>query len=175
MGRKESEERELEILVDDAIVAVNVPTVSFGLTMGWVSLASGEGGGEGEADDADMARVVLAAGTTFLSALAAVPLAARALHAGRKFTVIATSLVFAVSEQLEPVYCELVLRLGDDNGEFAGVLGAEAGGRRVVGGGRAGACRYGRHGGLGSHSGACARDVCAADSRRRSLLARARA
>lgn len=80
---------------------MNVPTVSFGLTMGWVSLASGEGGG-----DADMAQVVLAAGTTFLSALAAVPLAARALHAGRKFTVIATSLVFAVSEQPQPVQWE---------------------------------------------------------------------
>lgn len=71
--------------------------MSFGLTMGWVSLASGERDGEEEAGEADMAQLVVAAGTTFLSALGAVPLAARALHAGRKFTVIATSLVFAVS------------------------------------------------------------------------------
>lgn len=138
------------------VVAVNVPTVSFGLTMGWVSLASGEG--EGEADgggpDADMAPVVLAAGTTFLSALAAVPLAARALHAGRKFTVIATSLVFAVSERPQSAHREPALEPGSDTRVLAGVLGAEAGGRRVVGGGRAGAGRHGRHGGVGPHAGA---------------------
>ncbi|KAJ8710940.1 hypothetical protein PYW08_009455 [Mythimna loreyi] len=70
------------------VVLINVPTISFGLAMGWVSLASGEAGGE------DAARVVGAAATTFGASLLGVPLSARALAAGRKLAVLATSAAF---------------------------------------------------------------------------------
>lgn len=70
--------------------AVNVPTVSFGLALGWVSLASGESG-EGAAG------AVIAAVTTFAASLLGVPLSAHALTYGRKVAVIATSATFVVS------------------------------------------------------------------------------
>lgn len=73
-------------------VPVNVPAVSFGLAVGWVSLASGQAGGDG----VDDAQAVVAAGTTYLASLAGVPLCARALAAGRKPAVIATSAAFVV-------------------------------------------------------------------------------
>lgn len=72
--------------------SVNVPTVSFGLAMGWVSLASGEGGA-GEGSDV---HVVGAAATTFVASLLGVPLCARLLVVGRKTAVIATSAAFVV-------------------------------------------------------------------------------
>lgn len=154
---------------------MNVPTVSLGLTMGWVSLASGERELEGGDVDADMTQVILAAGTTFLSALAAVPLAERALSFGRKFTVIATSLVFAVSEQPRSAQFEPVRRLGADHRVFAGMLGVKVGRRRVVGGTCTSAGWRGRHGGVGHHAGTRARNVRSAYSRRCGVLACARA
>ena len=94
-----------------SVVAVNVPTVSFGLALGWVSLASGEaaqrGAGAGRG-------AVLAAVTTFAASLAGVPLSARALAAGRKVALIGTSAAFVVGTTLLyvtyfPLYQRLVL------------------------------------------------------------------
>ncbi|KAH9643268.1 hypothetical protein HF086_005930 [Spodoptera exigua] len=76
------------------VVAVNVPAMSFGLAVGWVSLASGESGAGGALDEA---QAVAAAGTTYLASLVGVPLCARALAGGRKPAVIATSAAFVMS------------------------------------------------------------------------------
>nr|XP_053618265.1 probable metabolite transport protein CsbC [Plodia interpunctella] len=79
---------------------LNVPTVSLGLAMGWVSLASGEseaGLGAGGSD----CRLVVAATVTFAAALLGVPLSARALTFGRKFATVATSLAFVVCWSLK--------------------------------------------------------------------------
>lgn len=81
------------------VLAVNVPTISFGLAIGWVSLASGEAGEAGEAGVED-AQVVAAAATTFVASLVGVPLCARALAAGRKPAVLATSAAFLVTSAL---------------------------------------------------------------------------
>lgn len=69
---------------------VNIPTVSFGLALGWVSLASGEGGPEASRG------AVVASVTTFTASLVGVPLSARALAAGRKVALIGTSASFVV-------------------------------------------------------------------------------
>lgn len=74
-----------------------MPTTSLGLAMGWVSLVSGEREeGTRIGEEAEGARVVAAAATTFLASLVGVPLSARALTYGRKFALIATSLCFVV-------------------------------------------------------------------------------
>ncbi|CAD0249707.1 unnamed protein product [Spodoptera exigua] len=76
------------------VVLINVPAMSFGLAVGWVSLASGESGAGGALDEA---QAVAAAGTTYLASLVGVPLCARALAGGRKPAVIATSAAFVMS------------------------------------------------------------------------------
>ncbi|CAG4952010.1 unnamed protein product [Parnassius apollo] len=84
------------------VILINVPTVSFGLALGWVSLASGEaaeaGGEEGEG-----AGAVVAAVTTFAASSLGVPISARALRYGRKFAVIATSFTFVICWSLKLV------------------------------------------------------------------------
>ncbi|CAH0402964.1 unnamed protein product [Chilo suppressalis] len=85
------------------VVLINIPTVSLGLAMGWVSLASGERSGGGEDGGEAGGRVVAAAATTFLASLVGVPLSARALANGRKFAVIATSACFLVCWALKLV------------------------------------------------------------------------
>ncbi|PZC79341.1 hypothetical protein B5X24_HaOG216490 [Helicoverpa armigera] len=84
------------------VILINVPTVSFGLAMGWVSLASGEGAEGGEGGElVDDAHVVAAAATTFVASLVGVPLCARALAEGRKLAVIATSAAFVACWSLK--------------------------------------------------------------------------
>lgn len=78
----------------NVLLAVNVPTVSFGLAMGWVSLASGEAAAA-EAGEGDGA-LVGAAAATFAAGLAGVPLGAHALRHGRRPALAATSAVFGV-------------------------------------------------------------------------------
>lgn len=78
---------------------MNVPTVSFGLAVGWVSFASGDGvTTEGDARDDDAATrqtlVAVAATATFAALMVGVPLAGAALLCGRKFAVVCTSLAF---------------------------------------------------------------------------------
>ncbi|CAH2057529.1 unnamed protein product, partial [Iphiclides podalirius] len=97
-------------------VAVNVPTMSFGLALGWVSLVSsqegGDGGDGGDGSDGG-AGLVLAAATTFGASLLGVPLSALALRLGRKFAVIATSFAFIVCWSLKLVggrWCVVVAR-----------------------------------------------------------------
>ncbi|XP_075985628.1 uncharacterized protein LOC142982829 [Anticarsia gemmatalis] len=86
------------------VVLINVPTMSFGLAMGWVSLASGESV-EGDAtlggEHARELRVVVAAAVTFAASLLGVPLCARALAAGRKPALIATSAMFVACWSLK--------------------------------------------------------------------------
>lgn len=82
-------------------ISVNIPTLSFGLAMGWVSLASGESiitehSSESSLTGEDDAEVVTAAAVTFFSALIGVPLSAWVLAAGRKPALIATSAIFVV-------------------------------------------------------------------------------
>ncbi|CAH2251916.1 jg13817 [Pararge aegeria aegeria] len=74
---------------------VNIPIVSFGLALGWVSLASGEAGPEATRE------AIIASVTTFVASLVGVPLSARALAAGRKVALIATSASFAVCWSLK--------------------------------------------------------------------------
>lgn len=84
------------------IVSVNIPMTSFGLTMGWVSLASGESvvtdlsPDSGHARERDV-KVVVSAAITFCASLVGVLLSARLLAAGRKLAVIVTSGLFVVS------------------------------------------------------------------------------
>ncbi|XP_063833831.1 facilitated trehalose transporter Tret1-like [Ostrinia nubilalis] len=98
------------------VLLINVPTMSLGMAMGWVSLVSGEreeadgvdpaagtGGDPAAAAEAEGARVVAAAATTFLASLVGVPLSARALSYGRKFALIATSMCFVVCWSLKLV------------------------------------------------------------------------
>lgn len=80
-----------------------MPTVSFGLAMGWVSLASGESatdaeraGGAKDTASEDSA-LVGAAAATFAAGLLGVPLGARALQHARKPILAATSAAFAVN------------------------------------------------------------------------------
>ncbi|KAL4717595.1 hypothetical protein ACJJTC_000744 [Scirpophaga incertulas] len=70
--------------------------------MGWVSLASGEHGIDGQGDGT---MVLAAAAITFVSSLAGVPLAAFALRQGRKLAIIANSVCFAVCWALKLVGC----------------------------------------------------------------------
>ncbi|KAJ0171575.1 hypothetical protein K1T71_013125 [Dendrolimus kikuchii] len=72
------------------VILINVPTISFGLAMGWVSLASGEG------QSTDETEVVVAAATTFGASFLGVPISARAIAAGRKPAVIGISAAFVV-------------------------------------------------------------------------------
>ncbi|OWR46305.1 putative spliceosome associated protein [Danaus plexippus plexippus] len=76
------------------VVLINIPTVSFGLAMGWVSLVSGEA--PAEEAEASGRGAVIAAVTTFGASMAGVPLSARALLYGRKFALIGTSACFAL-------------------------------------------------------------------------------
>ncbi|XP_050356284.1 solute carrier family 2, facilitated glucose transporter member 8-like [Nymphalis io] len=112
------------------VFLINVPTVSFGLALGWVSLASGEAGAAaaavaGGGDEANRGAVV-AAVTTFTASLVGVPLSARALNAGRKAALIATSSCFVVCWSLKLVsvwggaWCVVVARVA------AGLGGAAA-------------------------------------------------
>lgn len=71
-----------------------MPSISFGLAMGWVSLESGASG-EGTDDEKGMA-LVGAAAATFLAGALAMPVAARAIAAGRKPAMLATSAAFIV-------------------------------------------------------------------------------
>ncbi|CAH2097990.1 unnamed protein product [Euphydryas editha] len=87
-----------------SLSTVNVPTMSFGLALGWVSLASGEAaaGEAGGAGDEEAGRgAVIAAVTTFTASLVGVPLSARALLAGRKIALIATSACFVLCWSLK--------------------------------------------------------------------------
>ncbi|XP_013182766.1 PREDICTED: probable metabolite transport protein CsbC isoform X1 [Papilio xuthus] len=97
------------------VVLINVPTVSFGLALGWVSLASGESG-----DGA--AGAVVAAVTTFAASLLGVPLSAHALTYGRKFAVIATSATFVACWALKlwgGAWCVLAARVAAGLGAAA--------------------------------------------------------
>ncbi|VVC89657.1 unnamed protein product [Leptidea sinapis] len=80
------------------VILINVPAVSFGLALGWVSLVSGEAGGEGHARAA-----VVASMSTFAATFLGVPLSAKAITYGRKFAVIATSAGFVVCWSLKLV------------------------------------------------------------------------
>ncbi|KPJ20249.1 Sugar transporter ERD6-like 16 [Papilio machaon] len=94
------------------VVLINVPTVSFGLALGWVSLASGESG-EG---------AVVAAVTTFAASLLGVPLSAHALTYGSKFAVIATSATFVACWALKlsgGAWCVLAARVAAGLGAAA--------------------------------------------------------
>ncbi|CAB3244810.1 unnamed protein product [Arctia plantaginis] len=85
------------------VMLINIPTISFGLAMGWVSLISGEsvdGGTEGTSDNGDV-QAVAAAAVTFTSSLVGVPLSARLIAAGRKTAVISTSAMFVVCWSLK--------------------------------------------------------------------------
>ncbi|XP_041969511.1 arabinose-proton symporter-like [Aricia agestis] len=76
------------------VILINIPTLSFGLAFGWVSLVSGENGeGEGEA--------VVAGVTTFTACMVGVPLSAWAISIGRKFGIIATSFLFVLCWSLK--------------------------------------------------------------------------
>ncbi|XP_041977041.1 probable metabolite transport protein CsbC [Aricia agestis] len=76
------------------VILINIPTLSFGLAFGWVSLVSGEDGeGEGEA--------VVVAVTTFTGCMIGVPLSAWAISIGRKFAIIATSFLFVLCWSLK--------------------------------------------------------------------------
>lgn len=79
--------------------------------MGWVSLVSGERKAAGAPGDAEAegARVVAAAATTFLASLVGVPLSARALTLGRKFAIIATSLCFVVSVEAFDIFLAVLV------------------------------------------------------------------
>ncbi|XP_064075063.1 solute carrier family 2, facilitated glucose transporter member 8-like [Vanessa tameamea] len=103
------------------VFLINVPTMSFGLALGWVSLASGEAGaadaaGSGGGEESGRGAVV-AAVTTFTASLVGVPLSARALDAGRKAALIATSSCFVVCWSLKLVsvwggaWCVVVARV----------------------------------------------------------------
>ncbi|XP_045455946.1 solute carrier family 2, facilitated glucose transporter member 6-like [Melitaea cinxia] len=89
------------------VFLINVPTVSFGLALGWVSLVSGEtaagegGGAGGKGGDEAGRAAVIASVTTFTASLVGVPLSARALLAGRKVALIATSACFVVCWSLK--------------------------------------------------------------------------
>ncbi|XP_072948394.1 uncharacterized protein [Epargyreus clarus] len=84
------------------VILINIPTVSFGLALGWVSLASGEAaGGEEAGGEAAGRGAVVAAVTTFTASLAGVPLSAYALAAGRKLAIIVTSGCFVVCWSLK--------------------------------------------------------------------------
>ncbi|XP_047539997.1 solute carrier family 2, facilitated glucose transporter member 8-like [Vanessa atalanta] len=112
------------------VFLINVPTMSFGLALGWVSLASGEAGaadaaGSGGGEEAGRGAVI-AAVTTFTASLVGVPLSARALDAGRKAALIATSSCFVVCWSLKlasvwgGAWCVVVARVA------AGLGGAAA-------------------------------------------------
>ncbi|XP_045762979.1 high-affinity hexose transporter HXT6-like [Maniola jurtina] len=77
------------------VLLINIPTLSFGLALGWVSLASGEGGPEASRG------AVIASVTTFTASLVGVPLSARALVAGRKVALIGTSFSFVICWSLK--------------------------------------------------------------------------
>ncbi|CAG4939866.1 unnamed protein product [Colias eurytheme] len=80
------------------VILINVPTISFGLALGWVSLASGEAGGAEGAGGAVAAAVV-----TFAASFVGVPLSAKAITYGRKFAVIAASAGFVICWSLKLV------------------------------------------------------------------------
>lgn len=90
------------ICLCNRLLTVNIPTVSFGLAMGWVSLVSGEA--PAEEAEASGRGAVIAAVTTFGASMAGVPLSARALLYGRKFALIGTSACFAVG-MMYTYYC----------------------------------------------------------------------
>lgn len=80
-----------------------MPSISFGLAMGWVSLESGADADKAEAEGAvgeksggSESALVGAAAVTFVAGALAMPLAARAIAAGRKPAMLATSAAFIV-------------------------------------------------------------------------------
>ncbi|CAB3249350.1 unnamed protein product [Arctia plantaginis] len=88
------------------VVLINIPMTSFGLTMGWVSLASGESVVTELSTDSDHTRerdvkVVVSAAITFCASLVGVLLSARLLAAGRKLAVIVTSGLFVACWSLK--------------------------------------------------------------------------
>lgn len=92
-----------------------MPSISFGLAMGWVSLESGDGadGADGALGPERGAALVGAAAVTFVAGALAMPLAARALAAGRKPAMLATSAAFIVGTYLFTHY--LLLEAPDEN------------------------------------------------------------
>ncbi|XP_047519934.1 sugar transporter ERD6-like 2 isoform X1 [Pieris napi] len=79
------------------VILINIPSVSFGLALGWVSLVSGEA-----ADEGDMG-AVFAAVTTFLACFVSVPISAKIITYGRKYAVMAASACFVLCWSLKLV------------------------------------------------------------------------
>ncbi|CAK1543327.1 unnamed protein product [Leptosia nina] len=77
------------------VILINVPAISFGLALGWVSLASGEAG-SADGGKQDESGAVIAAVIMFVACFIGVPLSAKAITYGRKIAVIAASACFVV-------------------------------------------------------------------------------